>query len=223
MAEPPRPSIRRTNPVLMISITIKSGSINTLIVSYYLAAALWSGVCPGCQKPYQHYGTYTRQTPILFGPMSIQRVYCVQCGKSHALLPCFIIPYARVLDVVREAAIVGICFNEYTIEELAELLHVDPTSVARWWRIFRNKAGVLMMALAKKLAYSPRLADWVCGSLRTVHEEARKILELMGRCQAIYSPNFAFCRFAWVNVFNPYLLFECKGIHDKLSGADSAG
>lgn len=194
----------------MISITIKSGSINTLIVSYYLAAALWSGVCPRCQRPYQHYGTYIRLTPSRFGPISIQRVYCPSCGKSHALLPCFIIPYARVLDVVREAAIVGISFDEYTIEELAELMNVDPTSVARWWRIFRHKAGVLMKALAEKLAYSPQLADWVSGSFKTAHEQAEKILELMGRCQAIYSPDFAFCRFAWVNVFNPYLLFERK-------------
>jgi len=116
-------------PTLMISINVKGKSVNTLKESYYQTVILWFGVCLICQRPYQHYGTYSRKTPYQFGPFSIQRVYCVNCKKSHALLPCFIIPYARVLDVIREAAIVGICFNTHTIEELAELMNVDPTTV----------------------------------------------------------------------------------------------
>lgn len=125
----------------MISINIKTGSVNTIKESYYKAAARWTGVCPVCHRPYQRYGTYLRKTPYPFGPSSIQRVYCEDCKRSHALLPCFIIPYARVLDVVKEAAIAGICFDTHTIEELAELMQVDPTTIAQWWRTFRNKAG----------------------------------------------------------------------------------
>jgi len=196
----------------MFSINVKGETVNTLIKSYYRTAANWSGVCPICQRPYQHYGTYPRKTPRLLGPIDIQRVYCTKCKTSHALLPCFIIPYARVPDVIREAAIVGICFNTHTIEELAELLDVDPTTVARWWRIFRNKAGVMMMALAKKLAHSAQLSDWVGGACKTWPEQAGKILELIGRCRATFSPDFAFCDFAWVNILNPYLLFNHKGI-----------
>ena len=191
----------------MISINIKGESVNTLIESYENTANLWAGLCPLCQIFYQHWGTYLRKTPYLFGPFSIRRVYCKSCKTSHALLPCFIIPYARVLDVVREAAIAGICFNTHTIEELAELLGVDPTTVAQWWRIFRNKAGVLMMALSRELAESPQLSDWASGNIRTVYDEGKKILELIGRCRATYSPAFTFCNFAWVNVLNPYLLF----------------
>jgi transcriptional regulator with XRE-family HTH domain len=127
-----------------------------------------------------------------------------------------------VLDVVREAAIAGICFNKHTIEELAELMGVDPTTVARWWRIFRNKAGALMMALVRELAESPQLSDWVSGSIRTVHDEGKKILELVGRCRATFYPGFTFCGFAWVNVLDPHLLFERKNC-DKLSGAVSTG
>jgi len=191
----------------MIIIYVKGKSVNTLKKAYYQTAALWSGLCPICHKPYQHYGSYPRKTPSFLGPILIQRVYCENCKKTHALLPCFIIPYARVLDVVREAAIVGICFNTQTIEELAELMNVDPTTIARWWRIFRAKAGVLMAALTKKLAQSPQLSDWASGSFQTCREEGRKILELIGRCMATFSFNFEFCRFAWVNYFNPYLLF----------------
>ena len=214
----PHPSSHKGGCILlMISINIKGKSVNTLKESYYQATALWSGVCPICQRHYQHYGTYSRITPYLFGPISIQRVYCNSCKKSHALLPCFIIPYARVLDVIREAAIIGISFNTQTIEELAELLDVDPTTVARWWRIFRTKSGVLMESLTKKLAQSPQLSDWTSGPLHTPHERTKKILELISRCKNFFSPGFAFCGLAWVNIHNPYLLFTHKG-HDKNTG-----
>jgi transcriptional regulator with XRE-family HTH domain len=190
----------------MISLNVKGESVNTLKESYEKTADHWIGKCAICQRLYQHYGTYSRVTPYHLGPFSIRRVYCPDCKKSHALLPCFIIAYSRVLDVVREAAIAGICFEQHTIEELAELLDVDASTVARWWRIFRQKAGTLMMALAKKLADSPGLSDWVSGSFETDSQITKKILELIGRCRSTYSPDFLFCGFAWVNLFDPYLL-----------------
>ncbi len=192
----------------MISINVRSGSVKRLKQSYYEAAACWRGSCPFCQRPYHHHSSYTRKTPHLLAPFSIQRVYCINCGTSHALLPCFIIPFARVLDVVREAAITGICHNLYTMEELAEFLEVDPTTIARWWKIFRAKAGAMLEALSKKLAQSSQLAHWAGGNLDTWHERGRKILELIGRCRATFHPRFMFCGFAWLNFHDPYLL--CK-------------
>ncbi len=102
-------------------------------------------------------------------------------------------------------------------------MDVDPVTVARWWRIFRDKAGALMMALTEKLAHSPQLSGWVSGNLRTCREKTRKILELIGRCRATFSPDFGFCGFAWVNVLNPYLLFSRKGITGRNPGAAGAG
>jgi transcriptional regulator with XRE-family HTH domain len=100
------------------------------------------------------------------------------------------------------------------MEELAELMDVDPTTIARWWKIFRHKAGILMMALAKELAQSSQLSDWASGSFTTSREEGIKILELLTRCQTTYSHGFSFCGFAWVNLYDPYLLFKRKGITD---------
>lgn len=194
----------------MISINVKGESVNILKESYEKSADHWTGKCTVCQRVYQHFGTYPRLTPYFLGPFSIRRVYCPDCKKSHALLPCFIIAYARVLDVVKESTIAGICFEQHTIEELAELMGVDTSTVARWWRIFRQKAGTLMMALAKNLADSPGLSDWVSGSCGTGREQAEKIMELIGRCRATYSPDFLFCGFAWVNIFDPYLLIARK-------------
>ena len=191
----------------MISINVKGESVNTLKESYRKTAANWVRECTICQRTFQHYGYYSRETPHVIGPFAIQRVYCADCKVSHALLPCFIIPYARVLDVVREAAIAGICLQTHTIEELAELMGVDPTTVARWWKIFRNKAGSLMMALTRMLADSSQLSDWASGRIRTDYDQGKKIMELIGRCRATYSPGFAFSGFAWVNLLDPYLLF----------------
>ena len=111
----------------MIIINVKGESVNTLRESYHKTAANWFGICASCQRPFQRYGFHPRKTPHVIGPVAIQRVYCAHCNVSHALLPCFII--SRVLDVVMEAAIAGICFQTHTTEELAELMGVDPTTV----------------------------------------------------------------------------------------------
>jgi len=205
---------RRFASLPMISIKVKGGSVNILKEIYYQTASLWCGTCPICQSRYQHYGTYLRKTPYFLGPIFIQRVYCENCKKSHALLPCFIIPYSRVLDVVREAAIVGICFNTQTMEELAELMEVDTTTIARWWKIFRTKSSVLMSFLTEKLAQSSKLSGWASGFFQTSHEESKKIFRLIYRSLELFSKDFSFCGFAWVNLHNPYLLFKHKGTTD---------
>lgn len=109
------------------------------------------------------------------------------------------------------------------MEELAEFLDVDPATIIRWWMIFRQKAGVLMMALTKKLAQSPQLTDWAGGSFQNDHGRGRKILELIGKCRATFFPNFRFCDFAWVNIFDPYLLFTRKGMPARNPGAPRTG
>jgi len=57
----------------------------------------------------------------------------------------------------------GICHNLYTMEELAEFLEVDPTTIARCWKIFRAKAGAMLEALSKKLTQSSQLTHWAGG------------------------------------------------------------
>ncbi len=207
----------------MISINVKGHSVNTLVEAYYQTVAEWFGRCAICQRSFQNHGFYERKTPYLFGPFLIKRVYCKHCGITHALLPCYIIPYTRVLAVVKEAAITGICFNTHTIEELSELLEADPTTIARWWKIYRQKSGVLLTALSTKLAQSARLADWTGGPLDTWPQRAKKTLELIGKCRATFSSDFRYCGFAWVNIYDPYLLFKRKGCPAKSPGLHNTG
>ena len=95
---------------------------------------------PGMRQALPALRILPQENTLLIWPTSIHRVYCKNCKRSHALLPCFIIPYARVFSLVVEAAIRGICFDTHTQEELAELLGVEPTTISCWWRMFRQKA-----------------------------------------------------------------------------------
>jgi hypothetical protein len=117
----------------------------------------------------------------------------------------------------------SICHNLHTIEELAEFLAVDPTTIARWWRIFRTKAGVMLQALSAILAQTSQLADWARGNFDTWRERGLKILELIGRCRATFYPGFMFCGLAWVNLLDPYLLFKRKGMPDRTPGSACTG
>ena len=192
----------------MIIINVKNEPVKTLKETYYQAADCWRGTCDLCQSTYHQHGNYLRKTPLPLGPIFIKRVYCKNCKISHALLPCFIIPYSRVTDVVKESAITDIYRGHQTIEQLAELFSLDPTTIARWWKIFCDRAKVMLEALAGKLTQSSRLTDWLSGPLESPYERVGKVLELMERCKTIFSTSFKFGRFAWVNLFNPYLLLK---------------
>lgn len=64
--------------------------------------------CPKCNSTELiKYGTYNRQIcyinekNIILDTIKIQRVKCKTCGKTHALLPSFIVPYKiSLLDVI---------------------------------------------------------------------------------------------------------------------------
>ena len=152
--------------------------------------AVWTGICPDCGCLYIKYGTYPRKTPLYGVIFRIQRVICPRCGKTHALIPCFVFPYSRVMAHIKQMAIRGICLESHTIEQLAELCGVEPSTIKRWWKCFRAAANDILQWLAEKLASSPQPSTWLGGDYTCTRAKGRKIFELFALYRSTYHPDF---------------------------------
>ncbi len=150
----------------------------------------WRGSCASCGLIFHKHDRYQRKTPLLGVIFFIKRVYCPGCKKAHALIPCFVFPYSRVLAYVKEAAIKGLCYESGTIERLAELCGVEPATIKRWWENFRKAAGELTGWLAKELAAKNRRADWLSGEPGSERKRGQRLFSLFGLYRSTYHPEF---------------------------------
>lgn len=151
---------------------------------------------------YIGHGKYRRKTPAQVAAFWIYRVRSRQDGKTHALLPCFVNPYSRVLIHLKEAAIRNICFNEATIEVLAEFCRVSPSTIQRWWQRWKARTGKLLEWLAEELASSNRPTDWLGGNYHSDRARGRKVFTLLELYRDTFEPDFLHCDFALLNVIN---------------------
>jgi len=102
--------------------------------------------CPDCGGPLELLSRYERH-PIIDGKrqvMPVQRLQCQECGKTHAVLPDFVLPYKHYgtaeVEGVLEAADAGVAAEK--ISTSAEV-----STVRRWCREFRRKVGGLCVRL----------------------------------------------------------------------------
>lgn len=196
----------------MISIVVESESVKIgllhqpmmfldyLTKLYALAADSWTGYCPVCGRPLTRHGGYLRKTPAQFGlKLRIRRVRCKQCKLTHALLPCFLIPYGRHLDVSVELAINPDANDGLTIEKLAEITGAEPSTIVRWRCKFRAVAHNLFDRMAKTLAQmSFPVARWLwIGSL---DPPERKVFRLVAVLRSMLNARFPFSDLAFINL-----------------------
>ena len=75
---------------------ISQAIYNNIVFSLPLHLMECSCGCKGCLI---YYGFYSRSVKHNGEkvPLSIQRVKCKECGRTHAILPSFIVPYSQVL------------------------------------------------------------------------------------------------------------------------------
>ncbi len=174
-------------PIVNIPIS-KITDFSKLVAIYWQAVQAWVGICANCKCFFHKHDTYKRKTPLYGVIFRIKRVYCPCCGKSHALIPCFIFPYSRVLAHIKEAAIRGICYETHTIEQLAEIYGLEPYTIKRWWRNFRAASDGILKWLAKKLAYSNQPANWVGWNYNSTRAKGQKFFSLFGLYRSTYHP-----------------------------------
>ena len=108
---------------------------------------------PDCQAPDSliRWGTYQRWacTGTEAYRLSIQRLRCTQCGRTHSLLPDFVHPYRQyVLELLQQVIwlylIVGLGFGRL-LKHLPEA-GPAPETVREWVRAFGYGAGHLLLA-----------------------------------------------------------------------------
>ena len=202
----------KEKPNSIISIGLTSTLVNIpiaqitdfskLVRIYLQTVAVWTGVC-ACKGVYIKHGGYRRKTPLVGAIFWIQRVYCPLCGKTHALIPCFVFPYSRVMAHIKEAAIRGTCYETQTIEQPAELCGVESATVMRWWKCFRTATGGLLNWLAGELAKSAVPATWLGGGFKTPRAMGRKFFSLFALYRSTFHPQFTHSDFNLLCLVNP--------------------
>jgi len=131
-------------------------------------------ICPGCDGFTTYHATYRRsiQEGELVEQITIQRVLCKDCEKTHAVIPDFIRPYKRYSAGDSEKALRDL--EQGTGVEQVE----TPASLAtlrRWQAEFQGKAHEAVGAL-KSLLY--RLHQKTIGELELA---GKRWFELMDR------------------------------------------
>jgi len=174
------------------------------------AVADWTGICATCGAIFHKHDRYRRKTPLLGVVFFIKRVYCPGCKKAHALIPCFVFPYSRVLASVKEAAIKDLCFERGTIEQLAELCGVEPVTIKSWWKNFRKATGELTAWVAKELAKTNRPADWLSGASFSERQRGRRLLLLFGLYRSTYHPEFLHGDFDLLCLLKPRIFLPSR-------------
>jgi transposase-like protein len=125
--------------------------------------------CPACSGGLGSWGSYRRRVRVSrasFG-LLVRRVRCKACGRTHALLPGFLLARRRdVVDVVGCALEMAAAGRGY--RPIAAALGLGETTVRSWLRRLRARVDVLrgwFVALAVEMAEPPPRAPPGCSAL----------------------------------------------------------
>lgn len=129
--------------------------------------------CPHCDGSTISHGFYERKVKLQEETykLSIYRVKCNGCGKTHAILPDFISPRKHYSSCDIELAISEVEDGTAVFEVETE---ASPSTVRRWWNSFRIKSVQALGAL-KSIMY--RLYGKVKGEIALPNLSRLKRLE----------------------------------------------
>lgn len=129
-------------PILMITIKtenynhISQDFYNTIIDSLDLTMIPCTCGHSGCLI---RYGSYKRNIQLKDGivTLSIVRVYCKQCGHTHALLLSSFVPYSQIPLVVHMSAILSYERKTSPDSVLADQCYIDENNLKSLIRSYR--------------------------------------------------------------------------------------
>jgi len=111
--------------------------------------------CPACGAKHScsSHGSYERCMITIVGQtrkevtVSINRVICSSCRKTHALLPDFLIPFASYsLKFVLHVLKAYLC-RTGTVARLCESFAISISTLYKWIHLFREHANLLLSSL----------------------------------------------------------------------------
>lgn len=116
--------------------------------------------CEKCGRSLHKHGRYYRSfaTKCSLHQIPIYRLYCPDCGRTVSLLPDFLVPWARVVTWVREAAISrklqGLSYRQVKITTTAPAVRYSRSTIKRWWKRHFRTASSIALWIAGQLISS---------------------------------------------------------------------
>ena len=154
-------------PVLIVSVPRRwVGPMLRAGVGPSLRAAMR---CPGCAGELGSWGCYRRRVRVGRARfrLLVRRACCGGCGRTHALLPGFLL--ARRLDAVDAVGCaLGMAADGHGYRPIAAALGLPGSTVRGWLRRLRARADVLrgwFVGLAVELAEPPARPPPACSLL----------------------------------------------------------
>ena len=129
--------------------------------------------CCGCAGNYAHHGRYVRHV-VHRGReerVRIERVVCLGCGSTHAVIPLGVVPY-RAFSEGLALAVLSAWASGTSNAEVRRLFGISETTRRRMVSGCRRRACALLACGASRAAVDAALAAVGVGSLPSLHMAA---------------------------------------------------
>ena len=181
-----------TNMLIYNSKKVNSKKIEEKIKKYEETSNIMGFVCPYCGgKESTYYGNYRRNVieineKRVETTIKIKRLKCRECGKTHAVIPTFLIPYKQhtvetVNEVLKEKIV-----EEKTSREIEESTGVTRQLLRKWLKELEEMKGKLeilfLVFVFKELMKEIKEEK---GIIEKYYNEYKEIY-MLGRRGAIY-------------------------------------
>ena len=113
--------------------------------------------CPCCgSDKLISYGSYERNVVVYntYTKIKIKRVMCKGCGKTHAIIPYFLIPYYQYEKTFIYRVCIEIINKEIGICNLSSKVKISRQVLYQWMKVFVIHIRYLLTTLSKTLKES---------------------------------------------------------------------
>lgn len=159
--------------------------------------------CEDCGGHLHKHGRYMRSVATKHETVQIPiyRQYCPACGKTVSLLPDFLVPWARFVTWVREAAIArrqkGFSWRQTAESTTVSAVRYSRRTLKRWWKRHLLRAAPAALWVAGQLVSSGFEGDLLRIYPAKIAPLPADTLRWLEKLLSVYSPVGAWRRGYW--------------------------